>query len=88
MNVRSYRSTHPRLVADPVGRDELRVHAEPGAVPLVRRQALEAEQRLGAVAGALGGQEVAVVHAAVPGHQRHPGAGEPFERLDPGGSMV
>src|SRR5262245_61365045 len=53
------------LVTDPVGGDEVRVDAEPAAVHLVRGEAREAEQGQCAVAGALGGQEVAVVHTAV-----------------------
>src|SRR5690349_1118332 len=70
------------LVADAVGLDELGVDPEKLAVALVVGQAREAEQGVGDVAGALGGQEVAVVGAAVAVDEPHPGAGEGLEGVD------
>ena len=70
------------LVPDPVGGDEVGVDAEPLGGALVVGEAGEAEQRVGDVAGALGGQEVAVVRAAVAVHELHPGLREALEGVD------
>ena len=53
------------LVPDAVRLDEVRVAAEQGTVLLVGGETGEAEQRQGLIAGSLGRQEVAVVHAAM-----------------------
>src|SRR5688500_13322723 len=71
-----------RFVADPVGGEELGIMAEACAVALVARQAVEAEKRLGLVAGAFARQEVTVMSPAMQVHQSHPFPGKAFERLD------
>jgi hypothetical protein len=67
------------VVADAVGLYEVRVGAEPAAVPLIGGKAREAEQGKSSVAGALGGQEVPVVGAAVLLDEFNLAGGEPFE---------
>src|SRR5271165_3923066 len=53
------------FVPDAVRFDEVRVGAEQGTVLLIGGETGEAEQRQGLIAGPLGRQEVAVVHAAM-----------------------
>jgi hypothetical protein len=67
------------LVPDPVGRHEVRMLPEQPAVLLIRGEAGEAEQGQRLVARALGGQEVAMVVAAMAVDQIHPPPGEALE---------
>src|ERR1700683_4994069 len=53
------------VVPDAVRLDELRIGTEQGTVLLIGAKTGEAEQRQGLVAGPLGREEVAVVHAAM-----------------------
>ena len=72
------------LVLDAVGFDEVGIGAEQRAILLVGGQAGETEQREGLVAGPLGGQEVAVMSAAVLTDQFHPALGKTLEGVDLG----
>ena len=70
------------VVPDAVCFNEVWVDAEQGTVLLIGSKAGKAEQCQSLVTGPLGGQEVAVVHAAMRTDQLHPPAGEAFEGVD------
>ena len=69
----------PAFISYLVSRGEVRICPEQGAVLLVGSEAGEAEKRERLVAGALAGQEITMVSAAVQVNQFHPAAGKALE---------
>jgi len=74
----------PAFISYLIGRDKLGIGPEQGTVLLVGGKAREAEKRERLVAGALAGQEIAVVSAAVQVDQFHPAPGKALEGVDLG----